>query len=151
MHPSKVAEFAEGEPGSGMLYPMSRTFTLDEATALLPRLREILNEMQEKKPQVDAIREEIVAMTKTASGNGHLESQDVRDKQKAAQGLIERLNEFGAELRELGCELKGIDEGLIDFPSEREGRTVYLCWKLGEDDITHWHEIDTGFGGRQPL
>ncbi len=134
-----------------MLYPMSRTFTLDEATALLPRLREILNEMQEKKPQVDAIREEIVAMTKTASGNGHLASQDVRDKQKAAQGLIERLNELGAELRELGCELKGIDEGLIDFPSEREGRTVYLCWKLGEDDITHWHEIDTGFGGRQPL
>ncbi len=134
-----------------MLYPMSRTFTLDEATALLPRLREILNEMQEKKPQVDAIREEIVAMTKTASGNGHLESQDVRDKQKAAQGLIERLNELGAELREFGCELKGIDEGLVDFPAEREGRTIYLCWKLGEDAITHWHELDTGFGGRQPL
>ena len=134
-----------------MLYPMSRTFTLDEATALLPRLREILNEMQEKKPQVDAIREEIVAMTKTASGNGHLVSRDVRDRQKAAQVLIERLNQLGTEVSELGCELKGIDEGLVDFPAEREGRTIYLCWKLGEDAITHWHELDTGFGGRQPL
>ena len=131
--------------------PMSRTFTLDEATALLPRLREILAEMQEKKPQVDAIREEIVAMTKTASGNGHLVSQDVRDRQKAAQELIERLNQLGAELRELGCESKGIDEGLVDFPAEREGHTIYLCWKLGEDAITHWHELDSGFGGRQPL
>ena len=130
---------------------MPRTFTLDEANALLPRLREILSEMQEKKPQVEAIREEIVGMTKTASSNGHLVSQDVRDKQKMARTLIRRLNELGAQLSELGCEVKGIDEGLIDFRSEREGRTVYLCWKLGEDAITHWHEIDTGFGGRQPL
>ena len=80
-----------------------------------------------------------------------LVSQDGRDKQKAAQELIERLNKLGAELRELGCELKGIDEGLIDFPAEREGRTIYLCWRLGEDAITHWHEVDTGFGGRQSL
>ena len=130
---------------------MPRTFTLDEATALLPRLREILSEIQEKKPQVEAIREEIVGMTKTASGNGHLVSQDVRDKQKTAQTVIRRLTELGAQLSEIGCEVKGIDEGLIDFPSQREGRTVYLCWKLGEDAITHWHELDTGFGGRQAL
>jgi hypothetical protein len=51
----------------------------------------------------------------------------------------------------MGCELKGIEEGLIDFPSPREGRTVYLCWKLGEDSIGSWHELDTGFAGRQPL
>ncbi len=130
---------------------MPRIFTLDEATALLPRLREILMEMREKKPHVDQLRQEILAMTRKASGNGHLVSQDVRDRQKAAQTLIERLNELGAQLNELGCEVKGIDEGLIDFPAEREGRTIYLCWKLGEDAITHWHELDTGFGGRQPL
>ena len=46
--------------------------------------------------------------------------------------------------------LKDIEEGLVDFPSEREGRTVYLCWKLGEDVIGYWHELDTGFPGRQP-
>ena len=126
-------------------------FSLDEATALLPRLREILAEMREKKANFDAIRAEIAGMAKTASGNGHLVSQNVRAKQKTAQELIKRLNQLHAEISELGCEAKGIDQGLIDFPSEREGRTVYLCWKLGEDAITYWHELDTGFGARQPL
>ncbi len=130
---------------------MSRTFTLEEATAQLPRLREILMEMRKKKPRVDELRREIMGMTKKATGNGHLVSQDVRDRQKEAQKFIGRLNELGKELNEIGCELKGIDEGLIDFPSEREGRTVYLCWKLGEDAITHWHELDTGFSSRQAL
>ncbi len=130
---------------------MSRTFTLEEATAQLPRLREILMEMRKKKPLVDELRQEIMAMTRKATGNGHLVSQDVRDKQKTAQTLIERLNELGAQLSEIRCEIKGIDEGLIDFPAEREGRTVYLCWKLGEDSIAYWHELDTGFGSRQPL
>ena len=130
---------------------MPRTFTLEEATAQLPRLREILMEMREKKPRVDALRQEILGMTNKATGNGHLVSQEVRDRQKVAQELVERLNELGEAIEEIGCDLKGIEEGLIDFPSEREGRTVYLCWKLGEDAITHWHELDTGFASRQPL
>ena len=130
---------------------MAKSFTLQEATAQLPRLREILMEMRKTKPRVDELRREIMGMTRKATGNGHLVSQDVRDRQKEAQKIIGRLNELGKELNEIGCELKGIDEGLIDFPSEREGRTVYLCWKLGEDEITHWHELDTGFSSRQPL
>ena len=65
--------------------------------------------------------------------------------------LVEEINQRLAKLNEWGIELKGLDEGLIDFPSERDGRTVYLCWKLGEDRIEWWHELDTGFAGRQPL
>jgi len=130
---------------------MSRIFTIEEATALLPRLREILTAMQETKQRVDAIRDEINAITRTASGNGHVVSKNVRDEQQTARDLITRLNDLGAEIVALGCDPKGIDEGLIDFRSEREGRTVYLCWKLGEDAITHWHEIDTGFASRKPL
>ncbi len=130
---------------------MSRTFTIEEATAQLPRLREILMEMRTKKPRVDELRREIMGMTRKATGNGHLVSQDVRDRQKEAQELVERLNELGEAIKEMGCELKGVEEGLIDFPSEREGRRVYLCWKLGEDSIAYWHELDTGFGGRQAL
>ena len=51
----------------------------------------------------------------------------------------------------LGCELKHVDQGLIDFPALREGREVYLCWRLGEPTIGWWHDLDTGFAGRQPL
>lgn len=130
---------------------MPRTFTLEEATALLPRLRAILTEMQEKKTALDPLREELVGLARRAAGNGHAIAQELRRKQAQARALAERLNALLAEITELGCELKGIDQGLIDFPSEREGRTVYLCWQLGEERIGHWHELEAGFAGRQPL
>ena len=130
---------------------MSHTFTLDEATALLPRLREILTDMQETKRQIDVIRDDIKAISHTASGNGHVVSEGVNGGKKTARDRIPKLNDLGEAVIELGCEPKGIEEGLVDFRSEREGRTVYLCWKLGEDAITHWHELDTGFANRKPL
>ena len=55
------------------------------------------------------------------------------------------------ELDGLGVQLKDIDQGLVDFPSRRDGRVVYLCWRLGEETIAWWHDVDTGFAGRQPL
>jgi hypothetical protein len=55
------------------------------------------------------------------------------------------------ELRELGVEMKGMDIGLVDFPGEIDGRPVCLCWRLGEPAVAHWHELDAGYAGRQPL
>ena len=130
---------------------MPRTFTLDEANALLPRLRELLGEMQEKKGALARAREELGEMVQLASGNGHLLEAEVTAKRLEATGPTDRLNELLAELNGMGCELKGLDEGLIDFRAEREGHTVYLCWKLGEPEIAYWHGLDTGFASRQPL
>ncbi len=130
---------------------MPRIFTLDEATALLPRLRELLGEMQEQKAALARVREELGEMVQLASGNGHLLEAEVTAKRKEAKGPADRLNELLTELNGMGCELKGLDEGLIDFQAEREGRTVYLCWKLGEPEIVYWHHLDTGFASRQPL
>jgi hypothetical protein len=62
-----------------------------------------------------------------------------------------RLQGFVEELLELGVEPKSGPDGLIDFPAEQDGRLVYLCWKLGEEEVLYWHEIDAGFRGRQPL
>jgi len=63
----------------------------------------------------------------------------------------EKLQEYVDELRQLGVEPKTLTEGLIDFPSMMDGRIVFLCWKHGESEVQHWHELDAGFGGRQPL
>jgi hypothetical protein len=130
---------------------MPRTFTLDEANALLPRLREILAEMREKKPAVDRLRDELAKLTRTTPGNGHVLEDEVARRRREAQPLVERLNELLQEIDRIGCELKGVEEGLVDVRAEREGRTIYLCWRLGEERIAYWHELDTGFGGRQPL
>ena len=130
---------------------MPRLFTIDEATALLPRLREILPEMQDKKLALDRLRHELDEAGRAAAGNGHLQAEALSQKRRDAQVLAAKLNKLLAEINGLGCEMKGLEEGLIDFPTQREGRTVYLCWRLGEEQIAYWHELDTGFTGRQPL
>jgi hypothetical protein len=130
---------------------MARLFTLEEANALLPRLREVLPALQGTKASLDRLQVELAALTQAASGNGHLLLAQMDRKRKEAEALSERVNASLRELQDIGCELKGIDEGLVDFPGERDGRTVYLCWKLGEERIDWWHELDTGFAGRQPL
>lgn len=130
---------------------MSQLFTLSEASKLLPRLQAILLELQEKKHVLDRLQEQIGALTGRASGNGHLLAKDLGEKSREAEALSTQMNKQLEEITSMGCELKGIDEGLIDFPCERDGRVVYLCWKLGEERIEWWHDVDTGFAGREPL
>jgi hypothetical protein len=130
--------------------PNNRLFTLDEALALLPTVRQLLTEIQGAKQELDAASAELDRLLGLTGGNGHLAADvaSTRDAVRSAGGRIEALS---GELDDLGVQLKGIDEGLIDFPSERDGRVVLLCWRLGEETIAWWHEIETGFAGRQPL
>ena len=130
---------------------MPRYFTLEEATALISRLEELISEMRTAKRELDGLRQELSEVTRTAAGNGHLGETDLTDKREQAERLVELLNTLASDLNDLGCELKGIEEGLVDFPSLRDGREVYLCWKQGEPQIAFWHELDTGFPGRRPL
>ena len=71
--------------------------------------------------------------------------------QRGIQRAAAEIEGFVKELDQLGVECKAMDRGLFDFPAEREGRAVYLCWLRGEPAVTHWHELDAGFAGRQPL
>jgi hypothetical protein len=130
---------------------MSRLFTFDEASALIPQLESILTKLQEKKRALDRLNDEIGGLRGRASGNGHLLAKDMAEKRSEADELSKEMNTLLERITSLGCELKGIDEGLIDFPHQRDGRVVYLCWKLGEERIEWWHDVDTGFTGRQPL
>lgn len=129
---------------------MARLFSLDEATALLPLLRRLLSEIQTAKSDLDREATVLDAVLAMSGGNGHL-ARDEAAARAAVTEAGERLERVLDELDGTGAELKGIDEGLIDFASEREGRVVYLCWRLGEDTIAWWHELDTGFAGRRRL
>jgi hypothetical protein len=129
-----------------------KLFTLDEAEALLPKARDELLAMQGCKRQIDALREGLQGVAGRATGNGHVHDEDaIAEQRRRAEALVQQLNERLARLNGWGVELKGLDEGLLDFPSEREGRVVYLCWRLGEERIAWWHELDSGFASRQPL
>ena len=122
-----------------------RHFTVDEANALLPRLREILDEVALHR---DALREKAPHMEPilgAAPGNG--------GGKAGSEYGVEAYNLYLAigRITELGVVLKDLDMGLLDFPHEREGRIVFLCWHPPEESVSYWHDIDAGYAGRQPL
>jgi hypothetical protein len=121
-----------------------RHFSAEEANALLERVEPMLRELREARDRLtDAELHE--ALGDAAPGNGG------GDPGRAVGNAFLEVRRLLGELAALGIVVRDIDRGLIDFPALREGREVYLCWELGEDRIAYWHELETGYGGRQPL
>ena len=127
---------------------MARLFTVEEANALLPELRELLVELRRAVEEHDAVAPEAREARAKIRGNGHGVAEEPLARQEASHEEIRRLV---GRVQELGIELKDPRSGLVDFPSLREGRTVYLCWRLEEPAVAYWHPVETGFAGRQPL
>jgi hypothetical protein len=125
-------------------------FTLEQANRTLPLVRrivtDIVHEYRQWKEHV--FRYELVAAGSNAQRGESDEQIELRRKVDAS---AERINAFVEELAAIGCLFKGFDEGLVDFQARVDGRDVLLCWKLGEDSIEYWHELEAGFAGRQPL
>ena len=130
---------------------MPRYYTLSEANEMLPQLSQLLELMQAQRRQLDLLegRSSVVAQKTRGNGN-HNPSEDVALAQASKQ-VEEALEAAIKQLQDWDIELKDLERGLIDFPALREGRVVFLCWQLGEPEIAFWHEIDTGFAGRQPV
>jgi hypothetical protein len=124
---------------------MPKYFTVAEANALLPRLKVLLAEMLAARERIIKSRPTWAPMIEKAPSNGGGE----RGKQLYTDS--EQIRLTMAQVSEWGILIKDVDAGLVDFPALRNGREVYLCWKLGEERVTYWHEIDAGFAGRQPL
>lgn len=130
----------------------SRYFTVAEANAMLPLVRAIVQDLATTSQQVIERRERL----STIRGRGAAKRDDVYSEEvsQIAEELeqdADELQSYVDELRELGVETKGPLDGLVDFPARLDGRTVLLCWKLGEERVTHWHELDAGFAGRQEI
>ena len=130
-------------------------FTIEEANNALPLVRAIVgdivakySEVSERKSRLDQIHE---SRSTRARGSQDLYGEELTQVEEELEKEIGQLQEFIDELEQLGIELKDISRGLIDFRSIMDGREVYLCWLLGEDEIAHWHELDAGFAGRQSL
>ena len=118
-----------------------RRFTLAQANSALPLVRRIVGDIVKTHGLILRLQAEM----DRASGK----------EQATAQGRLDqsvgRLEDFVDELTEVGCELKDYQVGLIDFVGRHESRDVYLCWKLGEEKVAYWHEMNAGYAGRQPV
>ena len=121
-----------------------RHYTLEEASALLPHVVGLVNQMRAARDRLGD-REAREALSEAGPTNG-----GGTPGRTVSEGFLE-LRDSMIELRELEVVLRDLDRGLLDFPSLRDGEEVYLCWQEGEDAIGFWHEPDAGFGGRRPL
>jgi hypothetical protein len=126
-------------------------FTVEEANSTLPLVRAIVGDIVRKYSEVKELRERLSAIRRDPRRPADdVYSEELAHSQAELEAEESSLSSLIDELARLGIELKGPD-GLCDFPSLRDGRVVYLCWRLGEPRVMHWHELDAGFSGRQPL
>ena len=120
-------------------------FTVEEANACIPELVDEISLLRAIRNELSIYHAEITPLLEVVSSNGG--SKYTAALLRATARFEEILERIAAR----GCYLKGLDPGLVDFPHLREGREVYLCWRINEKKIRYWHEIEDGFEGRQPL
>ena len=131
----------------------SRTFTLHEAQQLLPILESLLRKASASKKRVEEIDAEFLKVNQRVMMHGGVQVDIVplarlrAERDKLSQTVTDTL----AEIAATGVQVKDVETGLLDFPCVVDGRVVLLCWKLGEEAITHWHGVDEGFRGRKPI
>jgi len=127
-----------------------KLFSLAEANRTLPLVKRVVSDIMIVYPQWKdfvAHYELIAAKARPEWG----ESPEQVALKARIDSVAGKINEFLGELEQIGCEFKGFDEGLVDFHGRLDEREILWCWKHGEDRITHWHELEAGFAGRQPL
>jgi hypothetical protein len=121
-----------------------RVYTAEEATDLLPDLKLRLARIRDARQVLIASSERVRDRVAADAGGGS----------DAGRGYWEASRTLKAEIERLAAEdivLRDPEQGLVDFPGELEGRRVWLCWRVGEDRVANWHELDSGFAGRKPL
>ena len=130
-----------------------RTFTLDEAQTLLPILESLLKQAIHGKQLIEAVDAELqeVAHRVFLNGGTMLNVVHLARRKAEREKAIQRVKDALAEIDSTGVQVKDIDIGLLDFTCKVEGVIVLLCWKMGEDQITHWHNTTEGFAGRKPI
>lgn len=130
-------------------------FTVEEANRRLPLVRAIVGDIVRQYAEIRERKERLAAVQKSGR-NARREknafyADEVAQIEQELEQQIEILQAYIVELEQLGGELKDLETGLVDFRARLEGREVYLCWRLGEDEVGHWHELDAGVQGRQSL
>ena len=125
--------------------PSKKLFTLDEANAFVPQLLDLVPRIQKLSISLNKDFPDIKNAREKAKWNGG------SDQGVDYLNAVLKYNDLMHRIEGMGCEVKGIREGLVDFPSLREGREVYLCWRMPEKEILFWHDLNTGFSGRKPI
>jgi hypothetical protein len=131
---------------------VSRFYAIDEANGALPDVERILGALRDQREELIVLRDKVVAASPPDDGTPTpAVAEQLRLLRLSMQGLIDQMQAGVARLVEMDITLRDIATGLIDFPALVSGRPIWLCWRLGEGDVAHWHPHDEGFDTRRPL
>ncbi|HEY0759762.1 MAG TPA: DUF2203 domain-containing protein, partial [Acidisarcina sp.] len=130
-----------------------KTFNLEEAQLLVPVLESLLKRAVEAKTAAQEIEDGLQEVRQRIfiTGGMHIDVVAIMRRRTELDALIQRARDVVSEIDAIGVQVKDLDTGLLDFPCRIDGEIVLLCWKMGETRITHWHTVESGFSGRQPL
>jgi hypothetical protein len=130
-----------------------RTFTREEAEVLLPAVDRLLAEAQALAARLSSAESQAQAADWKPRTNGKVPSEAMEPPSRVPrQSVANQLAALIERIQDMGIVVRDVRSGLIDFPCIRDGRVIHLCWRRGEPlEIRWWHELDAGFGGRQPL
>jgi hypothetical protein len=130
---------------------MARYFTVEDANELLPTIEPVVTNLKSLRERMVHIAGAVADFELLASSNGHGQDWEALQPDNDLRGLREEIRERIRFLEDLGIQVKDLEHGVVDFPAQMFGREILLCWRLGESTVGHWHDIENGFSGRQPL
>jgi hypothetical protein len=130
-----------------------KTFTFDEAQSLVPVLEALLKRAIESKQAAEKVEADLSALSQRiyVSGGMRVDVGKVSKQRAEVESHTQRMRETVAEIDSIGVQVKDLETGLLDFPFRLDDEIVLLCWRLGETTIEHWHTVEAGFQGRQPV
>jgi hypothetical protein len=132
---------------------LSKIFTLSEAQTLLPVVEALLRKAQAAGRRATDLDEEMQQLSQRIflAGGLHVDIVAVARRRAERDKATKEAQDTLAEIDAVGVQIKDLDNGLLDFPSVLDGKSILLCWKLGEKEIAYWHSPEDGFAGRKPL
>jgi hypothetical protein len=130
-----------------------KTFTLDEAQSLLPVLESLLKRAIDSKQAAEEVESKLSELGRRIylSGGMRVNLPDVAGQRAEMEAHLQRVRESISEIDSIGVQVMDLDTGLLDFPFRLDEEIVLLCWRMGETAIEHWHTVESGFQGRQPV
>lgn len=128
-------------------------FTIEEANRLLTEIRPRFERLVEAKREFDRVRArmEVLGLATSGAADDNPDVRELRRLQERYNALAELVSNGVSAIHRRGCLIKDLDQGLLDFYALNGDRLVFLCWKLGEAEVAHWHGLDAGFADRQPI
>jgi hypothetical protein len=145
-----LPRFPDPEATNPTMTTTKTAFTPADANRVLPLVRSIVSDLVGDYGKMRDADRERRALEVESSGGAN-SSRRIEELKSEAADRRGRVEGYLKELGELGVEVKDPERGLVDFPAERDGRPIYLCWQLGEGSVAHWHAVDKGFSDRRPV